>query len=204
MRSNTVLSVTLSRLIGLAIFLILLIIANILYIPNSIYSQVINFLNNNLGVIILISVLLYLGELFFIFAFPFNLPAPIFNAFGGVFLIVFLFRIFYLIGNMINNPWFFSFDYLKSGIYLLIFFLIIIFGYVNIFMDLGYRRQKRIKGVERYEDSMERKKSDKEEFIDWNDFRDNLKKTLQDIPKNIKESLESKEEKKKPKRKRNE
>ena len=85
-----------------------------------------------------------------------------------------------------------------------LFFLIIIFGYVNIFMDLGYRRQKRIKGVERYEDSMERKKSDKEEFIDWNDFRDNLKKTLQDIPKNIKESLESKEEKKKPKRKRNE
>jgi hypothetical protein len=68
-RNKTILGVTLSNLIGLLVFLLLLAIANIITINNYIYLQTIEFLNQNIGSVIFFSVLLYLGELFFVFRF---------------------------------------------------------------------------------------------------------------------------------------
>jgi len=107
-QNKTVLSVTLSRLISLLVFLVLLWIANIISINNFTYLQIVGFLNQNLEILIIFSLLLYLGELFFVFKFPLNIPAPIFNALGGFFLVKFIFKIFYMIKEVpivrdINN-----------------------------------------------------------------------------------------------------
>lgn len=189
MKGKTFLSITLSRLIGLMIFLILLIIANVIYINNFAYILIINFLTENIGIIILFSVLFYLGEIFFLLKFPFNLPAPIFNAFGGVFLILFLFGIFYLIGDILGNEIFSAFKYMEPLVYVPVFFLIILFGYLIIFVDLGNRRTREIK-----EKKIEK---EREEFIDWKNFGEELKGAANDVAKNIKETLGPKKSKKK-------
>lgn len=139
---KTVLGVTLSKLIGLLIFLFLLGLANMLKIDNSSYLQTVQFLNKSLGIIILFSIFFYLGELFSIFEFPINLPSPVLNALGGVFLATFLFRIFYIVGDIVSQDFFAIFRVFEPLLYLIIFFIVIIAGYVSIFRGLSKKKEK--------------------------------------------------------------
>lgn len=129
---KSVLSVSLSRLIGILIFLILLVIANILNVNHVTYVLVIQFLNENLGLIVLFSIFFYIGELFGIFSFPFNLPGPFFNAFGGVFLLRFLWGLTYLTEEIVSKELFSAFRQLEPIIYPLVFFIILIASYIRI------------------------------------------------------------------------
>ena len=131
-QNKTVLSVTLSRLISLLVFLVLLWIANIISINNFTYLQIVGFLNQNLEILIIFSLLLYLGELFFVFKFPLNIPAPIFNALGGFFLVKFIFKIFYMIKEVPNMEAFFVFKSLEPLVLTFVIILVIILGYVKI------------------------------------------------------------------------
>jgi hypothetical protein len=189
-RHRTALGVTLSRLIGLIVFLVLLIIANTLPIYNTTYTEIIGFLNQNIGLIVFFTVLLYLGELFMVFMFPINLPAPIFNAFGGVLLARFIFSIFYFIGIMLGTTAFFAFKYLEALFYIIIFLIVIIVGYVQIFAELG-KREKRMHERQ----ISERKKED----IKWKDVGEEFRKAAYNVAANLKESLEPKEKQKKKK-----
>ena len=200
MRHRSILGLTLSRFAGLMIFLILLVIANSLEINNSGYLHVVGFLNQNIGIIVLFSVLFYLGELFFIFIFPFNLPAPIFSAVGGAFLVNFIFRMFYFIGDVLHESAFSSFKMFEPLIYTLVFFIVLIVGYVNIFVRL--RNISRRKEMDRkvYHREMEADRVYEErqhKRVDWKDVGDEFKATAYNVASNIKKSLEPKEEKEK-------
>lgn len=143
MKNKTVLGVILSRLIGLLVFLILLAIANVLeiYVPNAIYSKTVSFLNNNLGLIILFSIIFSFGELFSIFKFPFNLPYPIFNGIGSIFLVTFLFRILSLIGGITSQDFFLPFRLMEPWVYPLVLLIVLIVGYVRILKYLSKPRK---------------------------------------------------------------
>ncbi|HPD81593.1 MAG TPA: hypothetical protein PK357_00655 [Candidatus Pacearchaeota archaeon] len=181
--NKTVLGITLSKLIGLIIFLILLIVANVIQIDNVYYLTFINFLNNNIVIILLLSVLFYLGELFFVFIFPLNLPAPIFNAIGGVILVNFIFRLIYLLGDMLQEGIFYVFAYLEPLIYFIVFCLTILVGYIMIFKDLTRKSQNK-KEMKKIKENKKLEKIGRE-----------IQETAYTITKNIAESLKPKKKK---------
>jgi amino acid transporter len=187
MNNKTVLGVTLSRLIGLILFLILFAIASILQIDNLTYIQVINFLSVNLWIIIILSIFFYIGELFFVFKFPFNLPGPIFNAIGGVLLVGFFFRMFYFIGNILMEESFYPFKNLEPLIYFLVFAIVIIAGYIFIFINIKPREENR----------RLHKKYFKNTENELDEIGEELKEAAHSVMTNIKKSLEPKKEKKK-------
>lgn len=138
-------SVIISRLIGFIIFVILLVIANVLvsYFNNSTFTGIVYFLNSNLLYIILITILLLLGELFGVLVFPFNLPSPLFNAVGAVFIVNFAFNLIKLVFQLINVNENLPFDMLNVILSTLVFLIIIIIGYVAILSSVGNHRLKK-------------------------------------------------------------
>jgi len=187
MSGKSALHITLARLGGLLIFLILLVIANILWINNSIYLGIVGFLNTKLFQIIVFSILLYLGELFFVFDFPLNFPAPIFNAFGGVVLVDFIFDIIVLGLNFANMDLTFVMRTLEPVVVVIVFILAIIVGYVKVFGGIG---------------SKHRKKSNRKREVELEDkLLDEIKDTFQDAGENIKKAIHPEKEKPKSKKK---
>jgi hypothetical protein len=137
-RKESVFGVLISRVIGLVVFLILLGILNILaggYVQTPVFLQIVAFLNANLGLLILISVLFLVGDLFGALAFPLNLPGPIFSAVGAVFLVMFLFRLFSLVGEITGVEFFALFETFALPVYLLVFIIALIGGYIALFAD---------------------------------------------------------------------
>lgn len=193
MNNKTVLGVTLSRLIGLILFLILFSIASMLQINNLTYIRVINFLSVNLWIIVILSIFFYIGELFFVFKFPFNLPGPIFNAIGGVLLLGFLFRMFYFIGSIFIEESFYPLKNLEPLIYFLVFTIVIIAGYISIFINIKHSEENR----------RLHKKYFKDTENELEEIGGELKETAHKVITNIKKSLEPKKETRKHHRKSN-
>ena len=185
-----VLSVTFFRLIGLVVFLIILALANSFSWNNSIYLQILEFLNQNIGIIILFSLLLYLGELFFLFEFPINTPAPLFNAFGGIFLVSFIFRIFYQIEEFVNQEVFSVFYNFLLLILLIVFFVILIFGYVKVFSR-----------IERKENGKKEFKKEEVEDVKWKDIGNEFKRAFYNLGRTFRIAFEPKKKDNKKERK---
>nr|WP_303714044.1 hypothetical protein [Methanoculleus marisnigri] len=76
-----------------------------------------------LGLLILISVIFLVGDLFGALAFPLNLPGPIFGAVGAVFLVMFLFRLFSLVGELTGVELFAFFETFALPVYALVFII---------------------------------------------------------------------------------
>ncbi len=182
--TKTVLNVTIARLVSLIVFLVLLAIANVLYINDSVYLGVVGFLNTKILVIITFSILLYLGELFFVFGFPLNFPAPIFNAFGGVMLVDFIFDIFIMLGNILNQSIFILFSALEIFVLVIVLILVLLVGYVKVFSSVGKKKEKK-------------HKAKKVEEHDWDDVKREIKTAVYHATKNLSDKLKPEEVKKK-------
>lgn len=138
-RKESVGGILVSRIAGIVVFLILLAVLNILsgdYVQSPTFIRIVEFLNANLGLLILISALFLLGDLFGVFAFPLNLPTPIFNAFGAVFLVTFLFRLFVLVGEITGVGVFAVLERtLALPVSILVFIVVLVGGYIRLFSD---------------------------------------------------------------------
>jgi hypothetical protein len=128
-----------SRIGGFIFFLILLAVLNILagaYVQSPIFVRIVEFLNASLGLLVLITALFLIGDLFSILVFPLNLPAPIFNAFGAVGLVTFLFRLFVLVGDITGVTVFAMLERtLAIPVTILVFIAVLIGGYIMLFAD---------------------------------------------------------------------
>lgn len=123
-----------SWIISILVIILLIFAINFIsyFIPNPIIKDIVQFINNNIILIILISFLFFLGSFFYHLGFPANLCFPIFDAFGGAFLVYVIIKLLVLldkyaltgIGNTLD-----SYSYIIS---IVIFFLILIFGYISI------------------------------------------------------------------------
>jgi hypothetical protein len=142
-KRKSVFGILLSRLIGLTIFLIVLAVLNYMtgFVDVHIFQQVVYFLNDNILLILLVTLALLIGELFSNQIFPFNLPAPIFNATGGVFLVMFIFRILELIESLAEKNIFQIFRGLSPLAYAIVFVIVLIGGYIVIFVRL-FKKEK--------------------------------------------------------------
>jgi len=154
-KERTVPEIIISKAVGLLVFLFLLYLANIaLYATDSPLSyQIVFFLNENVGFLVLMSIIFMFGEVFDALRFPFNLPAPLFNAVGSVFLVFFLQMVFGLLGVLTGVRVFDAMASIAFVLYPFVFTIVLVFGYARIFTCLSgvckEERARRLHGEKR-------------------------------------------------------
>lgn len=97
--------IIISRIIVFIIFLILLAIANVL-VPafnSNVYSSIVNFLNSNIILLFILTIIGMINEIFWSFYFPFNIIAPITGSILGVYIVAFVYRCINFLDIFINN-----------------------------------------------------------------------------------------------------
>lgn len=127
--------IVITNLIQLIVFLIALGLLNFFvnYFDNKIFYEIVKLLNNSIWLILVFSIIFTIAEVFGSFSFPLNMPAPIFNAIGSIFLLNFLFKIFVKVGQLTDIDTFLSISKLFSVLYPIVFLLVLIGGYISIF-----------------------------------------------------------------------
>ena len=136
---DRILKLLINRVAGFIVFLLVLVLLNIFitYIDFPLIKEIVIFFNSQvfwLGVILLLMVL---GEIFMMLNFPFNLPGPLFNAAGSVFIIYFILDIFNLItmigGITLPNV---PFNLIFEAIAILVCVVILVTGYISVFKSM--------------------------------------------------------------------
>jgi hypothetical protein len=133
--------------LGFLIFAILLFCLNILtnYFENNILNEVVNFLNNNFWTIVFFSIILTFGDIFNILIFPYNLPAPLLNATGSIFLIRFLFNMFNFVTSILGILININLEKTYILVVIIVFLIILIVGYIGIFLKISKRSSEKKK-----------------------------------------------------------
>jgi hypothetical protein len=128
-------------MIGIICFLIVVVLANILtyYVANPVYNSGVNFLNANFWLLLLISVILLIGDLFGAFPFPLNLPAPIIKAIGSVFCIAFLLRVLQWVDTIAATNLYQVFWLISFLVIPLVFLIVLASGYFEIMRKLWWQ-----------------------------------------------------------------
>jgi hypothetical protein len=134
-KNKSLIRIVFSRILGLLIFLVFLYFANRLsfFTKNPINYGIIQLLNDNIGLIVLITVIFMLGEIFNTFTLPFNFAGPLINAVGSILLLTLLFRIVSLLDFLLGMSVFSILGRLSFLIYPFVFLIVLIFGYIGIF-----------------------------------------------------------------------
>ncbi len=132
--------------------IILVIIANVIayLFPSTIIIDLVSFLNRNVWFLILSSVFFYLAALFYSFGFPINILTPPSDGAGSIFIVGFLINLIAVtdkysgigVGSVLK-----SFSIL---IYIMVFILVVIFGYVSIAQRQQRIKRNNVKRVEHY------------------------------------------------------
>jgi len=124
-----------SGLIGIAFFLILLIVMKVIanHILSPFFTGFVDFLFANVVLVVLFSVLFMLGEVFEALDYPLNLPFPIFKAIGSVLLVAFIIRILEFIDTYSMLGMGSAILVLKIILYPLMFLIVLVTGYASIF-----------------------------------------------------------------------
>lgn len=171
-----------SRLIALVVFLGMLAGVNVLslFYSDPAFVAVVEFFNENLVLMLIITVIFFLSELFGILRFPFNLPYPLFSAVGSLFVMSFLYNMFYFVDKLASAGIFSFIGELIFLIYPLIFLIVLIVGYIKIFSKLG--NKKKTVYIRRAR-------------ADWDEVGDEFKGLVKDALKEARKSIKDKEKK---------
>lgn len=95
-----------------------------------ILKYIYSFLFVNIQLIVIITLLFLIGEIFMKLDFPYNIPGPLFNAPAAVLITKFIFQFIDILGHYTNA---FSFiQGMQTGIYYLVYSLTLIIGYIII------------------------------------------------------------------------
>ncbi|MDD1697643.1 MAG: hypothetical protein LUQ36_04710 [Methanoregula sp.] len=127
--------VVISGLTGIIVFLVLVVILGYLasYFHNAFLLGFVSLLVDNLALIITMGILFMVADIFFSFRYPFNLPGPLFSGLGSLLVVSFIFillNFFDLWNGTGMSVMFLNFEYF---LYLLVFFIVVIAGYLRIF-----------------------------------------------------------------------
>ena len=172
----------LSKIIGMIIFTIALIIANMLQysISNDLFHSFVGFFNQNFGLVILMSVIFLIAEMFFCLVIPFNLIAPPISAVGSLLTVTFLMRLLQMLNGLF---WADSatvavvLALCEILLYPVVFMAVLISGYVQIFVP-DQRAETRQKWKQ--EENEMKKEKTKNEKISWREVGEEFKLMLFD------------------------
>lgn len=105
------------------------------YIPSQTFHIIVGFINTQSLLLLAFMIILLLGNIFGEFSFPLNVPAPLLNALDSILIIEFAFNLWEFIvaslGKSINFPAF----TLQIILSVLVFVIVIIVGYSQIFSE---------------------------------------------------------------------
>ncbi len=161
--------IILSKTIGLMFFLVMLYILNRLNLNIYGYKIWVTFLNDNLALLVAMSLLFMIAEVFFALIFPFSLPAPLFSSFAALLITQFIFRIFPVIDKMITIELFSLLWPLTFLVYPIVFLAVLVGGYISIFAKMKKPKKKESK----------KKKSKKEKS--WEEIGNGFRKAFSDF-----------------------
>ena len=121
--------------LGYLFLLILIGVLNILAnnVGNYVFQEIVNFLNQNLLIILLIPISLFLGNIFELFKFPYKIVYPLFNAFGSILWIELIFRAIKLINVLVEKDVYSIFKPFYWPTMILIPLVILAVGYARIY-----------------------------------------------------------------------
>lgn len=184
------------RILGLGLFLFLLYIANHLsfFTDNPLNYQVILFLNNNVWLIILMSIVFLFGEMFNALIFPFNLPAPLFNASGSVLLVAFLFRIFAMVDILLDENIFQIFNRISFLVYPLVFMIVLFGGYIAILTRLSRKDKNRLEQTGYMQATFEDKLGKTGKQLTWEDVGEEFKQAIYDLLSLVRHAIDNKKD----------
>ena len=183
-RNESLSSVFVSRMIGIIMVLIFVVLANILtyYVSSPFYRSGVLFLNENFWFLLLISFILLAGDIFFAFPFPLNLPAPIIRAIGSVFVIAFLLLVFkwvdtVAVTSLYPMVWLMSFIIVP-----IVFIIVLVSGYFEIMLKLCWEQPQEKEGecqvVHEVKSTLEEPVSD---VKSWEDIGSEFRLMMYDI-----------------------
>jgi len=133
-----ILKVVFSKAISFLVFMIALMCLNILIplLNSDIFTSVVWFLNSNIFVVFMATLFLLFGGIFDELVFPTNLPAPILNAVGSLFIMTFAFRTIYLVSDLSAGKITINLQSVYGYIYLFVFLAVLLAGYLDIIQNM--------------------------------------------------------------------
>jgi hypothetical protein len=140
-RSKTLGWVFIKGMIGIICFLIVVVLANILtfYVASPVYHSGVSFIDENFWLLVLLTLILLVADIFGAFPFPLSLPAPIIRAIGSVFCIAFILRVFQWVDSVAATNLYQIFWYLSFLIVPLVFLIVLASGYYEIMRKLWWQ-----------------------------------------------------------------
>ena len=131
-------------IITILVLIIIVVIANFLtyYTSNPSILKIVSFLNSNLVLLIATTILFFIGDALYHLKFPIDLASPPFDAIGSVFVAAFLINALILLDTFINTGISLWAQRLKIWIYIIVFVIVLITGYLSIISRLS-RIEKR-------------------------------------------------------------
>lgn len=189
-----------TRMIGIICLLIAIVLANILthYVTSPVFISGVSFINENFWLLILIAVVLMVGAVFGAFPFPFNLPAPIITAFGSVFCIMFILKIFQWIDTIAATTLSPLFVFLSPIIATLVFLIILASGYFEILHQLWHQSQigEPVNGQVVHETSLSGQVPDSPDVADaksWDEIAVEFRMMLYDVIHRFRQEIRRKQ-----------
>ncbi len=90
--TKTIKSLAIKHGIGLLILIGVLFVIKFINVPNLFIAEIINFFRQNVALLIVITILHFLADLFELFSFPVSIPFPLFKSFAVTAGVVFIFN----------------------------------------------------------------------------------------------------------------
>ncbi|MDN7024998.1 hypothetical protein FGU65_08880 [Methanoculleus sp. FWC-SCC1] len=176
------------RYSGIIGFLLLVGVMNLLavVIPDPEYHYAVGFLNSTIWLLFTVSFLIFIGAVFRALPFPLNLPGPVFTATGSLFIIAYLFRIVLLADDLFGialSPVVLS---VSVTLAIVVFFAVLILGYVRILRPIVARQQDLEIPVCR--EKREPTRQEKEQ-ITWDDVERELRYAVYEILHRIRDEI---------------
>jgi hypothetical protein len=124
------------KAIGFIVFLAMMLALNVLAVllPEPYFVSIVEFLDSNFLLLILLNLLFFFGDVFSALDFPLDLPAPIFSAVGGVFLLTFIIKVLELVAVLTDGAVVVNLRPIATLLYILVFILAFFFGYLSIIL----------------------------------------------------------------------
>ncbi len=178
------------KVIGFLLFLIFLSLALSCAprLNSPLVTAFLQFLNQNIGLILLYSAIFMVGELCSLFIFPFNLIAPPVNAIASLYLVGFIFLFLEFLEQQLSIA-IIPFPSFKPLITSLVFLIVLVVGIVKAFTGLIPCDTKSKSKSETRKPTPKSKARRSHDHPDWSDIGQELRLTILDALKKARKDL---------------
>jgi hypothetical protein len=187
-----------SRMIGIICFLIVVVLAKILTnftVPGGLFQKTVEgILFANFWLLLLMAIILFIADIFGVFPFPLNLPAPIIRAFGSVFCIAFVLSVFQWVDSTFGTSLSQFFWVLAFLVVPLVFLIVLATGYFEIMRRLWWQPKLTDAGAEVvYQESSEEPEQPVSDTKSWDEIGAEFRMMLYDIIHRFRQEIKKKQ-----------